>query len=63
MRARPRRILCNGSPAPRLWVMFQCSVCHVSEVLDAYLGVPLCHNKPMEPERLVHPDDMPAEVQ
>lgn len=59
--SRERRTLPDGRPAPRLLVAFQCPACFVTEVRDAFLGVPLhACRKPevvMLGERIVHPDD------
>lgn len=63
-----RRELPDGRPAPRLLVQFQCPGCLVSEVRDAYLGVPICQTENsakchvrrpvMLPERIVPEDDV-----
>ena len=59
---KPRRVLPDGRPAPSLYVQFQCPACLVSEVRDAFLGVPLCGCEKPHPvmigERIVALDDV-----
>lgn len=58
--------LTDGRRAPACWVRARCPDCDVSEIVDAFLGVPTHSCATPRPimaiEELVDPLDVPAET-